>query len=226
MKISGKTDFTEDASNVTPENTAFLLASISKTFLAVSVLQCVERGDFDLHTNINTYLARRNITVCHPHFPTASITAHHLLTHRSGLRDDESALHANSIWRRQGEDFLPSELEEYITSRFSGPSFRSPVPWSACHGPGEQCPYHYSNAGFALLGFVLQCAVDIPLPELVARDILRPLGMTRTAYMLAEMLQMPETHVAVPHNHSRRRVGNCLLLLYSLTLSCKIYVMF
>ena len=50
------------------ENTIYLLASISKTFTAVAVMQLYERGQLDLDEDINTYLP---FEIRNPYFPDA-----------------------------------------------------------------------------------------------------------------------------------------------------------
>jgi CubicO group peptidase (beta-lactamase class C family) len=52
----------------------FALASISKTFIAVAVMQLVEKKLVDLDTDINQYLLELNPKIFHPNFPTHSIT--------------------------------------------------------------------------------------------------------------------------------------------------------
>jgi CubicO group peptidase (beta-lactamase class C family) len=88
----------------TDESTVYLLASISKTVLAMIVLQCVERGELSLDEDINLYLLnsnndRKRPKICNPNIPEVSITLRHLLQHRSSLIDDEGALCEGSKWR-------------------------------------------------------------------------------------------------------------------------------
>ena len=209
MNAIGKTSFSDHGCDVQVDNTVFLVASITKTFLAVVCLQCAERNELDLNTDINVYLQRRNISVNNPYFPTSPITVQHLLTHRSGLDDDESALQPGSKWRNHNDDF-PSTLEEYVTSRFSSNNKESvtkdSVPWYSEEEPGR-CSYRYSNAGFTLLGLVVECATGLSLNTLVARGILEPLGMTHTAYALSEIRAMTDVQIANPHNSRNYTIG-------------------
>jgi CubicO group peptidase (beta-lactamase class C family) len=62
------------------------VGSISKTFIGVSLMQCVERGLFTLDTPINELLPFR---VVNPYFPADTIRVRHLATHTSGLVDYE-----------------------------------------------------------------------------------------------------------------------------------------
>ena len=68
----GVTDVTRHTP-VTPDGTVFGVASVSKLFVAVAVLQQVEQGQLDLNTDVNTYLRtfqiartyRQPITLAH-----------------------------------------------------------------------------------------------------------------------------------------------------------------
>jgi CubicO group peptidase (beta-lactamase class C family) len=174
---------------VSTDGTAFLIASISKTFLATLCLQCFERGEIDLDSDINHYLTRPDrryppIRVSNPSFPSQSITIRHLLTHSSGLCDDESALSVHNRWRTSGRD-CPISLYEYVHNRLipSGREYEESL-WSRRSPPGEAA-YHYSNAGFTLLGLVVEQVTNMSLNDLAHRDIFDPLGMKNTDYFLS-----------------------------------------
>ena len=65
-------------------DTKFMIASITKQFTAMLIMQLVAEGKLDLHKPISTYL---------PDYPKENgeqITIHHLLTHSSGLGRDVS----------------------------------------------------------------------------------------------------------------------------------------
>jgi CubicO group peptidase (beta-lactamase class C family) len=64
---------------VTPE-TLFEIGSISKSFVAIAVLQLAEEGKLDLHKPVTTYLPWLKIESKY-----APFTTHHLLSHTSGL---------------------------------------------------------------------------------------------------------------------------------------------
>jgi CubicO group peptidase (beta-lactamase class C family) len=63
--------------------TIFMLASISKTFVATALLQLYEDGLLDLDADINGYLP---FTVVHPYHPGVAITARMLMAHVSSIR--------------------------------------------------------------------------------------------------------------------------------------------
>src|SRR5713226_9662837 len=63
-------------------NTLFEIGSISKSFVAIALMQMREEGKFDPSQSITTYLPWLRIDSKH-----APITGHHLLSHTSGLPD-------------------------------------------------------------------------------------------------------------------------------------------
>ena len=68
------------------EDDMFRIASISKSFTTVSLLQLVEQGKVSLATDVST-LAGYEIR--NPHFPSTPITLEMLLSHTSSLNDNE-----------------------------------------------------------------------------------------------------------------------------------------
>ena len=171
--------------------TVFVTASISKTFLAALALQCAERGELDLDADINVALAQSGETtpgrVGNPHFSSdIMVTPRQLLMHRSGLADDESNLEYGSPYRWPAGDAAAVSLAEYVQHELARDATAATVNWSSTAPPGS-APYHYSNAGFALLGLAVERAAGTPLPELARRRLFRPLGMDSTAYFMSEL---------------------------------------
>ena len=64
---------------VSPQ-TLFEIGSISKSFVAIAILQLVEEGKLDLHKPVNAYLPWLKVETSY-----APFTTHHLLSHTSGL---------------------------------------------------------------------------------------------------------------------------------------------
>ena len=197
------------------ERTLFLSASISKTFVATLCLQACERGLLSLDTDINELLQLPDgAHLRNPRLPAgdaaaaaAAITCRHLLTHSSGLCDDETALQ-DPRFRTAGADW-PRGLGAYVRGRLcEGGEWAGEVRWlwSECR-PGDE--YHYSNAGFALLGLVLERVAGRPLPALAREWVFEPLGMARTAWTLAEARAAGVADdIAVPHGDDGRPLGH------------------
>jgi CubicO group peptidase (beta-lactamase class C family) len=182
-------------------DTMFSVASITKLVVATLVLQCRDRHELELDEDVRLRVPPECL-VTHPRHPEIPITPRHLLTHVSGLRDDESALMPGP-WRSAGND-CPVSLAAYVAARRSAPPGSAAALEWAAEAPGT-ARYSYSNFGFALLGLVVEAATGMPLPALARCRIFGPLGMERTAFLLAEVDTLPPDAagrrpvVAVPH---------------------------
>ena len=144
---------------VTPDQTLFRAASVSKLVTATAVMQLVEQGKLNLDVDINTYLSRFQLESNYP----SPITARHLLTHTSGIED---RLFGNTV---PSADRLVS-LGDY---------FAAHVP-RRIRAPGEQIAY--SNTGMALAGHLVEAVSGLSFEEYVERNIFQPLGMARSSF--------------------------------------------
>src|ERR1700682_1538762 len=74
-----------DIASNTPvtEDTIFRIASITKTFTAIAVMQLWEQGLVDLDAPANDYLRAYQLISAKASFPP--VTPRHLLTHTSGI---------------------------------------------------------------------------------------------------------------------------------------------
>src|SRR5690606_21138283 len=69
---------------IDPVKSIFVLASLSKTFIALASMQLVENGQLNLDIDVNQYL-KFPMKISHPLFPNIKITMRHILSHSSGL---------------------------------------------------------------------------------------------------------------------------------------------
>ena len=154
--------------SIDPKNSIFVLASISKTFIALAVMQLVEMKQLDLDKDINQYLSITT-TIFHPFFPNVSITMRHILSHRSGIGPnfDEEIKHY-----LPGDDFTKTNLHELIFSYVN--NTRNWFP----HPPGNAV--HYSNIGASLAAFVVEQISGMSFEKYVRERILRPLGINES----------------------------------------------
>ena len=139
-------------------DTKFNLGSMGKMFTAVAVLQLVERGSLSLDGLIADYA---------PEYPNPDVatrvTIRQLLTHTSGL---------GNYWTR---DFMQAskdrfrEIRDYLPL-FTAESLRFP--------PGSR--YAYSNAGFMVLGYLIERVTGRSYFEYVRDNVYRPAGMANT----------------------------------------------
>ncbi|MEJ2750258.1 MAG: serine hydrolase, partial [Anaerolineae bacterium] len=174
---------------VTPD-TVFRIASVSKTFAAVGLMQLWEQGKFDLHDPINDYL--RDFKVKHRSQNAPPITFHHLLTHTAGL----------------GE-FV--KLYKYLSPRahFNVVLPNKPVPpLRALYGrtlsaeclPGEK--WCYANNGFATVGQLVADISGMPFPAYIRQHIYEPLGMDHSEFWRSDRVR---DQLAIGYKYRARR---------------------
>ncbi len=138
------------------EETVYLLASTSKLFVAIAVLQLVEQGLVDLHADVNGYLTGIHVPETYPE----PITLFHLLTHTAGFEEMEGLA--------PGEPRVP--LAEYLATHMPDRVRPPGVAWA------------YSNYGVALAAHVVEQVTGTAFGEYAAAHIFDPLGMTSTTY--------------------------------------------
>lgn len=128
------------------------IASVSKLVVALGVMRLVEAGRLDLDRDVSDYVGwpLRN-----PAFPDRPITLRLLLSHRSSLRD--------------GIDYalpLGTTLQAALAS---------PAAFDAEHAPGSY--FRYTNLNFPVVATVMERATGERFDTLMARLVLRPLGL-------------------------------------------------
>lgn len=156
--------------------TEFTLASISKLFTATAIIKLMENGIIDLDEDINSYLP---ITVINPNFPDIPITIRQLIQHKSSLKDSENDL---QLWDNLGDPFI--DLETFCSSYFViGGDLYNPNNF-ANTSPGNSS-YWYSNAGFTLLGYIVQVQSELPFNIYCRQNILQNLDMNSAAWFYA-----------------------------------------
>ncbi|UNO44389.1 beta-lactamase family protein [Streptomyces sp. MST-110588] len=149
------------------QDTVFRIASLSKTFTAVAVMQLRERGLVDLDAPAEDYLSAYRLVPGRPDF--RPVTLRHLLTHTAGIGELRTA--ADLLRPNAGEgvrvgDPLPS-LAEY---------YRRGLKVDA--QPGTR--WTYANHGFATLGQIVAEVSGEPFDHYLREHVFAPLGMTDT----------------------------------------------
>ncbi|WP_158887585.1 serine hydrolase domain-containing protein [Amycolatopsis anabasis] len=136
-------------------DTIFDIASISKLFTSIAVLQLVERGQVALDAPVVEYLPEFGVN------GKGSITVKQLLTHVSGLDADPIP----SLWA--GYPDIPSRRKAVLDSPLKD-------------APGTT--YRYSDINLMTLGFLVEKLTGATLDAVVRDRITGPLGMTDTGY--------------------------------------------
>jgi CubicO group peptidase (beta-lactamase class C family) len=140
-------------------DTVFRIASMTKSFTAISILKLRDEGRLSLEDPAEKYVPELKSLV-YPTSDSPRITIRHLLSHAEGFPED------NPWGDRQLAD-----TDEQLSRMMRGG-----IPFS--HAPG--IAYEYSNYGFAILGRIVTNVSGMPYAEYVQRSILTPLGMSST----------------------------------------------
>jgi CubicO group peptidase (beta-lactamase class C family) len=149
--------------------TLYGIGSCSKSFAAVAIMQLVEAGDVALEDPLDDYV---------PHLEAVSgdpVTLADLLSHASGMPSDGSlsALITKLTGRAEGEGDLPMA---------SDADFRRHVEDSVGERLTDRERFFYYNAGFTLLGHVVEEVSGQSFADYVREHVHDPLGMRRSGY--------------------------------------------
>lgn len=157
------------------EHTLFIVASVSKTFCGALLLQLAEEGRLDLDADVSDYLG---FSLRHPSFPDVVITTRMLATHTSGLVDSFVDLGTVSY-----SDADPTmTLREFAEDYTNGPS--RAAHWGT-RAPGTA--YAYSNAGFGVLGAIVEAASGEDFRARSAARLFGPLALDGAGWFLADV---------------------------------------
>ena len=145
------------------DNTAFAIASISKTFTAALILALAEDGAIDLDARVAHYLPDLGIA--------GRATVRQLLDHTSGLRDyfvhpriDER------LFGDRGRAWTPEEALAHV---------RAPV-----FKPGRG--WYYSNTNYLVLALLAEAVDGRPLAVQLRERFLDPLDLAHSHEQVAE----------------------------------------
>lgn len=143
--------------------------SMTKIATATVALRLVERGLLDLDAPLAPHVPQ--FARLRPVTAGRQISAYHLLTHSAGLANPIPVrwIHPAAEPAADQDALLNGLLARHGRLRFT---------------PGTRASY--SNIGFLGLGVALTHLTGTPLPQLVERELLRPLTMGQTGFTYTE----------------------------------------
>ncbi|MGE5224966.1 MAG: serine hydrolase domain-containing protein, partial [Omnitrophica WOR_2 bacterium] len=158
--------------------TLFQIGSITKTVTCTAIMKLVEEGKLSLDLPVRTYLPDLRLRDANA---ARQVTLRHLLTHTAGWEGDyfdDSG---------PGDDALASMVSRLdrlhqITS------------------PGTF--FSYNNAGFYLVGRLIEIATGKPYEAVIKEMVLVPLGMKMSFFFPGDMMtyRVVSGHEAIYHN--------------------------
>lgn len=159
----------------------FRIASLTKTFVATSILRLREKGLVNIDAPITDYISKEHSAIIEKGgYDPSKITLKHCMMHTSGLFD------------------YAEGNREYITEASKDPTKRwtrtEQIQWAMDHGtpqgqPGET--YHYSDTGYVLLGEIIEKKTGMGLAEGM-RDLLRYDTLRMSSTWLESLEDQPE----------------------------------
>jgi CubicO group peptidase (beta-lactamase class C family) len=149
----------------------FRVASMSKSFTALAILQLRDQGKLRLDDPVEMYIPAikgQGLTKDAP-----VITIRHLMSHSAGFPEDNP-------W---GDRQLADTEDELLKLIKEGISFSN----------AAGIEYEYSNLGFTMLGYIIHKVSGLTYDAYIKKNILAPIGMNETTY---EFAKLPETILA------------------------------
>ena len=156
----GYSDLT-NKEKVTPSQTMFRIASVTKLFTATAAMQLVDDGKVVLDKPINEYLQGFKL----PQDYKTPITLKHLLTHTSGL-----------------DDTVIGDLAKKPTEVKSLTEFYKGYRWKSVREPGTII--QYNNRGMGAVGAIIEQRTGMSCKMYMQQNIFNPLKMQHTSLAL------------------------------------------
>lgn len=171
-KALGSLSPEEDSPNI-EFDTIFPISSISKPITATCIMILVEEGIIDPYHPVSMYI---------PEFRgegKQSVRIFHLMTHTSGLRDEDIRSHnekkKESAEIPQADSTQDSDLNEWLFLGYDAPLWKE---------PGAEMSY--CGYGIELLGEIIRRVSGKPLYRFAREKIFEPLGMNDTDFIVPD----------------------------------------
>ncbi|HYU80260.1 MAG TPA: serine hydrolase domain-containing protein [Vicinamibacterales bacterium] len=147
-------------------DTHFRVGSISKSFVAIAVMQLYYEDRIELEAPLATLAPE--VSIDNQWQDTDPVRVIHLLQHTAGFDD----MHFNQIYNLDDSPSIPllEVLKRGATSRT--------VRWR----PGTRMSY--SNPGYAVAGYLIEKQSGEPYEDHIEHNILGPLGMNTSSFRL------------------------------------------
>lgn len=138
-------------------NSEFELASVTKTFTGVAIMQLIEKGAIYIDDNVKKFF---------PNFPYDGITIRMLLSHRSGMMN--YVYFTDGIWKEKKKPMsnvdVMNLIAEYKPAPYAKPNTR----------------FHYNNSNFMVLAAIIEKVTQKPYAVYMMENVFNPAGMKNT----------------------------------------------
>ncbi|GAB2653968.1 serine hydrolase domain-containing protein [Flavihumibacter cheonanensis] len=171
LKTSGMAN--REMGNPVKPGSVFRIASMSKSFAGVAILQLRDQGKLQLDEPAQLYIPELS-DIQYPTTDAPPITIRHLLTHAAGFPEDNP-------WGDRQLDISEDSMHAM---------FKRGISFSTSPGTA----YEYSNMGFAMLGAIIKKVSGMSYQEYIEEYIWKPLGMHHTYW---EYSAVPDSTLAI-----------------------------
>ncbi|MDA2889295.1 serine hydrolase [Mycolicibacterium sp. BiH015] len=178
LSAAGHTDVST-RTTFTPQ-TYVRVASITKTFVAATILQLVSEGRVELDEPVDTYLPG---LIRGEGIDGAAISVRQLLRHQSGLPE-----YFDDTTEPPAQPVSPRDLLSQALAKPGAP-------------PGQRVPV-YTNTNYVVAGLIIESVTGRSAADEITRRIIAPLGLTHTYFPAAG-----DTGLRSPMAHGYELVG-------------------
>ncbi|MDP4169972.1 MAG: serine hydrolase [Bacillota bacterium] len=135
-------------------DTVFPIASETKSFTAISILQLEQEGKLSINEPLSDFISGFS--------EGNKITLHNLLTHSSGIKEMLNVVDNGK--KAETKDVIDALKNQKLDFE-----------------PGTK--FHYSNSNYFILGYIIEKLSGMPYHEYVREHILKPAGMIHTSFL-------------------------------------------
>lgn len=180
----------KDGKTKVSQDTVFDIASVSKVFTAVAILQLQEKGKLSIDDTLDKYF---------PEYETGKkITIYNLLHMNSGIPDYLN--NPEPFWNIKGEDAANKKTSEILLDKTTDEEllkalYKAPLDFE----PGTG--YEYSNTNYRLLAFIIEKLSGMKLSDYLKENIFDKCGMKKTTSMATgDMTYVPADFAELVQN--------------------------
>ena len=153
------------------------IASISKSFTAIGIMQLVEQGKLSLDSDVSDIMG---FTIRNPKYPDTPITVRMLLSHISSMSDSNGYFTLNNLHRDSSATWTKA--------------------WND-YAPGSK--YQYCNLGYNTLGAILEKVSGERFDKYIENHIIKPLDL----YASHNVMALDSTKFIKLYNYSPAEKG-------------------
>jgi len=172
------------------------IGSISKVFLAVTVLRLVEQGILGLDDPVSQWIDVAQLDAL-TDGNGQLVRLRHLLNHALGMGDYLNFADDNTVLEFYGitgeRSYTPEELIQQTIEITNNPVSQDPLYQFPIFTPqdaeGNSYPDYdaipfswYSNTGYVMLGMIVQMVTGEPYEDMIRQEIIDPLGLDDTGF--------------------------------------------